>query len=82
MRNVSVCCAGVLAQALTAKENGVEGGEPAEGAAAAGLDQYKSLIRQQDARLQELMLQLDLMLQQNHSLQVTHAHTKALFLNV
>ncbi|KAJ0174863.1 hypothetical protein K1T71_009971 [Dendrolimus kikuchii] len=33
------------------------------------LEQYKTLIRQQDARLQELMAQLDGLMQQNQSLQ-------------
>ncbi|KPJ07721.1 General vesicular transport factor p115 [Papilio machaon] len=49
----------------TGEETGVrEGG--------AALEQYKALIRQQDARLQELVAQLDDMLQQNHALQVTY----------
>ncbi|XP_030036488.2 general vesicular transport factor p115 isoform X2 [Manduca sexta] len=61
----------VLVQSLTAQqENGVadptaERSSPDNGL----LEQYKTLIRQQDARLQELMAQLDTLIQQNQSLQ-------------
>lgn len=60
----------VLTQSLSAsQQNGT--GEPAGRTSpeSGTLDQYKSLIRQQDARLQELMSQLDGLLQQNQSLQ-------------
>ncbi|KPJ02496.1 General vesicular transport factor p115 [Papilio xuthus] len=43
----------------------------------AALEQYKALIRQQDARLQELVAQLDDMLQQNHALQVALNDSKS-----
>ncbi|CAH0755570.1 unnamed protein product [Diatraea saccharalis] len=56
----------VLTESLSVKqENGVSGrGDDA-------LQQYKSLIRQQDARLHELAAQLDALLQQNQRLQST-----------
>ncbi|CAB3252910.1 unnamed protein product [Arctia plantaginis] len=61
----------VLIQSLTTThENGT--GEPAAGRTSpesGNLEQYKSLIRQQDARLQELMSQVEGLLQQNQSLQ-------------
>lgn len=62
---------GVLIQSLTAsQENGVsETGLDRASPESNTLDQYKNLIRQQDARLQELMAQLDGLLQQNQSLQ-------------
>ncbi|XP_059057856.1 general vesicular transport factor p115 [Achroia grisella] len=62
---------GVLIQSLIdKKENGPnelnhERSSPESGT----LDQYKSLIRQQDARLQELHSQVEELLQQNQSLQ-------------
>lgn len=46
--------------------NGPERGSPE----AASLHQYKSLIRQQDARLQELVAQLELLVRQNRTTQV------------
>ncbi|XP_013140976.1 PREDICTED: general vesicular transport factor p115 [Papilio polytes] len=65
----------VVVQSLVVKEEVAEAGAGAgagEEAAGGGgaLAQYKALIRQQDARLQELVAQLDDMLQQNHALQV------------
>ncbi|XP_060804738.1 general vesicular transport factor p115 isoform X2 [Amyelois transitella] len=59
----------VLIQSLIErKENGItepEGSPPESDT----LEQYKTLIRQQDSRLQELMQQLEAMMQQNQSLQ-------------
>lgn len=53
-------CTGVVVQSVTAAEAAAGAGAEA-GPAAAGeeLAQYKQLIRQQDARLQELVYQLE-----------------------
>ncbi|KPJ12845.1 General vesicular transport factor p115 [Papilio machaon] len=78
---------GVLIQTLVVKEEsgaeeaGRAGTGPGEETGAreggAALEQYKALIRQQDARLQELVAQLDDMLQQNHALQVALNDSKS-----
>ncbi|KAL0821445.1 hypothetical protein ABMA28_004918 [Loxostege sticticalis] len=62
---------GVLVESLTVKrENGVESLPESRASPSSGtLEQYKSLIRQQDARLQELTQQLDGLLRQNTQLQ-------------
>ncbi|XP_068617678.1 general vesicular transport factor p115 [Battus philenor] len=60
----------VLIQSLVLKEeNNVEETTERSPPAGAALEQYKALIRQQDARLQELMAELDGLLQQNQVLQ-------------
>ncbi|PZC74205.1 hypothetical protein B5X24_HaOG208195 [Helicoverpa armigera] len=62
----------VLIQSLTEvkQQNGGGSGAAGRGSPESGsLEQYKSLIRQQDARLQELMAQLEGLLQHNQSLQ-------------
>ncbi|CAK1586651.1 unnamed protein product [Parnassius mnemosyne] len=60
----------VLVKSFIVKEEASpeEAGERSSPGGAA-LEQYKALIRQQDARLQELVAQLDALLQQNQSLQ-------------
>ncbi|XP_045537122.1 general vesicular transport factor p115 [Papilio machaon] len=77
----------VLIQTLVVKEeSGAEeagragtgtGEETGAREGGAALEQYKALIRQQDARLQELVAQLDDMLQQNHALQVALNDSKS-----
>lgn len=61
----------VLIQSLSGpQQNGASSPAPERGSPDSGtLEQYKTLIRQQDARLQELMAQLEGLLQQNQSLQ-------------
>ncbi|CAH2043136.1 unnamed protein product, partial [Iphiclides podalirius] len=60
---------GVLVQSFTVKEKSTEEANERSPASGAALEQYKALIRQQDARLQELVAQLDGLLQQNQALQ-------------
>ncbi|KAM3959650.1 general vesicular transport factor p115 [Aphomia sociella] len=62
----------VLIQSLIEKkENGTDELNPERSSPESGtLEQYKTLIRQQDARLQELISQVEGLLQQNQSLQV------------
>ncbi|GBP58592.1 General vesicular transport factor p115 [Eumeta japonica] len=63
---------GVLIQSLTTNQENDACNEVAERASpeeGATLERYKNLIRQQDARLQELVAQVDALIQQNQSLQ-------------
>ncbi|CAF4928261.1 unnamed protein product [Pieris macdunnoughi] len=59
---------GVLINSISEKQE-PDPSEDRQSPAADNLEQYKSLIRQQDARLQELMQQLDGLMQQNYALQ-------------
>ncbi|KAJ2945386.1 hypothetical protein O0L34_g189 [Tuta absoluta] len=60
----------VLVQSLTEKhENGISDSATDRGTPDNTLEQYKTLIRQQDGRLQELMVQVEQLIQQNQALQ-------------
>ncbi|KAI5634891.1 hypothetical protein NE865_12374 [Phthorimaea operculella] len=60
----------VLVQSLTEKhENGISDSGTDRGTPDNTLEQYKTLIRQQDGRLQELMVQVEQLIQQNQALQ-------------